>query len=139
MGSSTPMMANADNGGAPTSPVIAAGAYGAVDRHRPPSPDMHDGASTMSRGSDAGLFSGADAAVMANAFRAALRKPNFADRPEEEGESPDSHAKNQEPDLLNATLNEEGRDIRSVGSSRGVRVETLSDAADNDTLQDHPH
>jgi hypothetical protein len=134
MGSSTPMMANNDNGG-PTTPVIAAGAYGAVDRHRPPSPEMHDGASTLSRGSDGGLFSVADAAVMANAFRAALRKPNFADRPEEEGESPDSNANNQAPDLLNATLNEEGRDIRSVGSSRGVRVETLSDEADNETIQ----
>ena len=139
MGSSTPMMANAEQGGEPTSPVIGAGVYNAVDRHRPPSPEVQDGASTMSRGSDAGLFSGADAAVMANAFRAALRKPNFADRPDEEGESPDSNARNQEPDLLNAALNEEGRDIRSVGSSRGVRVETLSDAADNDTIQDHPH
>ena len=28
-------------------------------------------------------------------------------------------------------LAEEGRDIRSVGSSRGVKVETLSDAADD--------
>ncbi|KAI0643162.1 hypothetical protein C8Q79DRAFT_981893 [Trametes meyenii] len=166
MGSSTPMMANADRGG-PASPVVgsfapaaaaagvgagaglgygaAAGAYSA----RPSSPGG-DGASMMSRTSDAGPFSGADAAIMANAFRQALRKPDFADRPHEEGESPDdapgvagvgpghSH-------LINQELAEEGRDIRSVGSSRGVRVETLSDEtttdtdADAATVQDHPH
>lgn len=113
---------------------MVASAYGAVATHRPPSPDVHDGASTVSRGSDAALFSGADAAVMADAFRTALRKPNFADRPVEEGESPESdpnNRPNKEPDLLNEALIEEGRDIRSVGSSRGVKVETLSDAGDN--------
>ncbi|KAG8913959.1 hypothetical protein FRC01_004294 [Tulasnella sp. 417] len=47
---------------------------------------QYDGASTRSV-SDAGLFSGQDAAVMADAFRRALRKPDFADRPLEEGES----------------------------------------------------
>jgi len=130
-------MANANNN-EPVSPVVAS-AYGAVDRHRPPSPEVHDAASVVSRGSDAVLFSGADAAVMANAFRTALRKPNFTDRPDEEGESPDSDPnKLKTGDLLGAALNEEGRDIRSVGSSRGVRVETLSDAGDdNDTIQDH--
>lgn len=133
-------MANARNGGEPTSPVVAS-AYGAVSTHRPPSPEIHDGASTMSRGSDAALFSGADAAVMADAFRAALRKPNFADRPVEEGESPDSdpNRPNKETALLNEALTEEGRDIRSVGSSRGVKVETLSDAGDNnDATQGRP-
>lgn len=136
MGSSTPMMRNAEHG-EPISPVTAT-AYGAVHHHRPPSPEIHDGASTMSRNSDAGLFSGADAAVMADAFRAALRKPNFAGRPVEEGESPDSDPNNPandqhpEPGLLDRELAEEGRDIRSVGSSRGVKVETLSDAADDD-------
>lgn len=142
MGSATPMMRNADTGGEPHSPVTAS-AYGAIS-HRPPSPEVHDGASTMSRVSDAALFSGADAAVMADAFRAALRKPNFAGRPVEEGESPDSDPNNPggnteavEPGLLNRELAEEGRDIRSVGSSRGVRVETLSDAADDaDTNHD---
>lgn len=143
MGSAAPMMANADTGHAPTSPVAASGgsaaggAYNAVDRHRPPSPDVHDGASLASRVSEAALFSGADAAVMANAFRTALRKPNFTDRPDEEGESPDSDPSKREPDLLGAALNEEGRDIRSVGSSRGVRVETLSDAGDEDTIHEH--
>ena len=67
-------------------------------------------------------FSGADAAVMAEAFRKALRKPDFADRPVEEGESPEGHT-DEPPELLNRELAEEGRDIRSVGSSRGVKVE----------------
>lgn len=147
MGSSTPMMRNAETG-EPTSPVVAS-AYGATaSHHRPASPEIHDGASTMSRTSDAALFSGADAAVMADAFRAALRKPNFASRPVEEGESPGSDPLNPsgsegndlhttDPGLL-GELAEEGRDIRSVGSSRGVKVETLSDAADRDTLHDLP-
>ncbi|EIW59569.1 uncharacterized protein TRAVEDRAFT_64545 [Trametes versicolor FP-101664 SS1] len=156
MGSSTPMMANADRGGGPQSPVVGssllagsaagaaagygAGAYGPA---RPSSPgDVHDGASMMSRASDAGPFSGADAAIMANAFRQALRKPDFADRPVEEGESPDDqpHAGSAGPGhshLINQELAEEGRDIRSVSSSRGVKVETLSDDEDGATVQDH--
>ena len=82
-----------------------------------------DGASAHSDN----LFSGADAAVMAEAFRKALRKPEFADRPVEEGESPDANNEHDDqPELLREHLAEEGRDIRSVGSSRGVRVETLS-------------
>jgi hypothetical protein len=137
-------MRNADTGGEPTSPVVAPG-FGATQQ-RPPSPEVHDGASAMSRGSDAALFSGADAAVMADAFRAALRKPNFAGRPVEEGESPDSDPSNTTggqqaggSGLLNRELAEEGRDIRSVGSSRGVRVETLSDAGDDtNTLSEQP-
>jgi len=36
--------------------------------------------------------------------------------------------------LMNRELAEEGRDIRSVGSSRGVTVETLSDHDDNHTI-----
>ena len=107
-----------------------AGAYG----NRPSSPpgEGHDGASMMSRTSDAGPFSGADAAIMANAFRQALRKPDFADRPVEEGESPDDQHGQSRAELINLGLAEEGRDIRSVSSSRGVRVETLSDDG-NDT------
>ena len=151
MGSSTPMMANADRGGGPTSPVIgssvlaagagAAAGYGAgAYGHRPSSAgEGHDGASMTSRTSDAGPFSGADAAIMANAFRQALRKPDFADRPVEEGESPDDHPRGPtRAQLLNQELAEEGRDIRSVSSSRGVRVETLSeDGNDTATVQDH--
>ncbi|KAI0786834.1 hypothetical protein C8Q75DRAFT_246366 [Abortiporus biennis] len=146
MGSAAPMMANAQTGN-PHSPLmgaaVLAGAGGS--HHRPTSPDMHDGASTMSRGSDSAPFSGADAAVMADAFRAALRKPNFADRPVEEGESPDDHNStfDQAPThpaefMLSQQLAEEGRDIRSVSSSRGVKVETLSDHNDGDTISDRP-
>lgn len=154
MGSSTPMMANADHAG-PQSPVLggtsvltggalgAAAGYGAgAYSNRPSSPgELHDGASMTSRVSDAGPFSGADAAIMANAFRQALRKPDFADRPVEEGESPDDqpHAGATGPGhshLINQELAEEGRDIRSVSSSRGVKVETLSDD-DSGTVQNH--
>jgi hypothetical protein len=74
-------------------------------------------------------FSGADAAIMADAFRKALRKPDFAGRTIEEGDSPESQEQ-KELRLLSRELAEEGRDIRSVGSSRDVRVETLSDAGE---------
>ena len=72
---------------------------------------------------------------MADAFRKALRKPDFAAQPVEEGESPENKEPPEE-ELINRQLAEEGRDIRSVSSSRGVRVETLSDA---DTATDHQH
>lgn len=89
----------------------------------------------MSRTSDAALFSGADAAIMADAFRKALRKPEFP----VDGESPDEVNNEEGPALLlNQELAEEGRDIRSVESSRGVRVETLSDNGAL-TLPDSPH
>jgi hypothetical protein len=60
---------------------------------------------------------------MADAFRKALRKPGFPDLPVEE-DSPDSRERKEE--LLSRELAEEGRDIRNVGSSRGVKVETPS-------------
>lgn len=133
--SASPMMANAGNAQSPL--LGAALAVGGGASQRPNSPDIHDGASTLSRGSEAAPFSTSDAAVMADAFRTALRKPNFGDRPFEEGESPDEPGDPPAPsrhELLTRELAEEGKDIRSVGSSRGVRVETLSDAADNDTI-----
>lgn len=75
---------------------------------------------------------------MADAFRKALRKPDFAGRPVEEGESPEhDNPEANEDELLNRELADEGRDIRSVGSSRGVKVETLSDSGD--TVHDNPH
>ncbi|KAI0320162.1 hypothetical protein OF83DRAFT_1053656 [Amylostereum chailletii] len=86
---------------------------------------------------DSGLFSGADAAIMADAFRKVLRKPDFAGRPIEEGDSPETQEPKQDEALMNWELAEEGRDIRSVGSSRGVRVENMSDGGDT-TTQDHP-
>ncbi|KAJ7075881.1 hypothetical protein B0H15DRAFT_941424 [Mycena belliarum] len=145
MGSNSPMMANAGHSAA--SPLLA----GAVvpGRHAStatshgqgaPSVVSPDGASTISRANstgDPGPFSGADAAIMADAFRKALRKPDFAGRPVEEGESPENDLTEQNDDeLLNRELADEGRDIRSVGSSRGVRVETLSDSGD--TAHDTP-
>lgn len=79
---------------------------------------------------DTGPFSGADAAIMADAFRKALRKPDFAGPPVEEV---DDH---RDDAIMSRELKEEGRDLRSVGSSRGVRVETLGDDT-ADTMQDH--
>lgn len=130
---------------------------------------FNDGASTVSRSQsttgESGPFSGADAAIMADAFRKALRKPDFAGRPVEEGESPgdgdngnrssddhdglgvgvmgvmneeDRRARERERErkrMMSRELAEEGRDIRSVASSRGVRVETMSDSGS--TVQDH--
>ncbi len=95
----------------------------------------------ISRTSDSGPFSGADAAIMANAFRQALRKPDFADTPVEDPDELIAQAHQSRTELLNQELAEEGRDIRSVGSSRGVRVETLSSEDGNDTatVQDHMH
>ncbi len=95
--------------------------------------DSDDGSSTISRGSEP--FSGADAAIMAEAFRKALRKPDFADRPIE-GDSPEGQEQKERRSLSREPA-EEGRDIRSVDPSRGVRVETLSDTEDKakDTLR----
>ncbi|KAJ6509020.1 hypothetical protein C8R45DRAFT_894034 [Mycena sanguinolenta] len=146
MGSSSPMMANTGN--SPASPLLAGAAI--PGRHAStatshggaaPSVVSPDGASTISRAGsagDAGPFSGADAAIMADAFRKALRKPDFAGRPVEEGESPEiDNPEANEEELLNRELADEGRDIRSVGSSRGVKVETLSDSGE--TAHDNPH
>ncbi|KAG6914688.1 hypothetical protein DXG01_015933 [Tephrocybe rancida] len=133
MGSASPMMANA---GGPSSPLLGAGALGGTgsiaghDAARDGA-SMHDGASTMSRAGSAGNeapFSGEDAAIMADAFRKMLRKPDFAARRAEEGESPDGpDAEEGRGSILGRELAEEGRDIRSVRSERGVKVETLSD------------
>jgi len=149
IGSDSPMMAHVGGTGGPQSPLLGEGAFAAagagagaassIHHDNAPSVAPDDGASTISRAHSTGEavpFSGADAAIMADAFRKALRKPDFAGRPVEEGDSPDTNnAGNSE--LLNRELAEEGRDIRSVSSSRGVRVETLSDAGD--TTQDNPH
>jgi hypothetical protein len=59
-------------------------------------------------------LTGADAAIMADAFHKALRKLDFAGRTIEQGDSPEA----QEPKehrLLGCKLAEEGRDMRSVG------------------------
>ncbi|KAG6333816.1 hypothetical protein ID866_5276 [Astraeus odoratus] len=137
MGSASPMMADAHHQHSPNLPLlVGAGPGGVVGRassehHRPTSIVSPDGVSEVSRAhstGDSGPFSGADAAIMADAFRKALRKPDFAGAPMEENED-------RKDDVINRELAEEGRDIRSVGSSRGVRVETLSDTGD--TVQNH--
>lgn len=124
-------MANAQNPNSPQLPLlagaVAGGARTSSEHHRPSSIVSPDGVSDISRAQsagDQGPFSGADAAIMADAFRKALRKPEFADATVEEPEERRDDA------LINRELAEEGRDIRSVSSSRGVRVETLSDAGD---------
>lgn len=111
--------------------IGAAGAYSASEKDRAHSFVSPDNISTHSDTP----FSGADAAVMAEAFRKALRKPDFAAQPVEEGESPNDNG--DQPELLNRELAEEGRDLRSVGSSRGVRVETLHDEHEGDPPTEH--
>lgn len=87
---------------------------------------LNDGASMMS-GSDTttnpGMLSGADAMIVADAFRQAMRNPDLSGRPvEEDGESP-PEAKESEKALMNEELKREGRDIRTVPSARDVRVQ----------------
>ncbi|KAI0248566.1 hypothetical protein BJV78DRAFT_1156403 [Lactifluus subvellereus] len=123
IGSASPMIADTTGaGGPPQSPVMEqAPALRPASLYSP-----NDGSSMTSHAHSDTPFSGADAAIMADAFRKALRKPDFAGRPIEEGDSPESQEQ-KEHRLLSRELAEEGRDIRSVGSSRDVRVETLGD------------
>ncbi|QRW19958.1 hypothetical protein RhiXN_08933 [Rhizoctonia solani] len=72
--------------------------------------------------------SGQDAAIMASAFRAMLRKPDFASRPEEEDESPEERNVRD----MKEQLAEEGRDIQSVRSERGVRVHNTAEDGSED-------
>lgn len=85
-----------------------------------------DAASTIS--DSGGPLSGADAAIIADAFRKMLRKPDFAGPSVQEGDSPDTTADREAEEAGNVVLSrelaEEGRDIRSVSSSRGVKVES---------------
>ncbi|KAM6494069.1 hypothetical protein JOM56_010430 [Amanita muscaria] len=128
MGSASPMMADMQQQ-SPTmanAPQSSSGHHGAI-----PASLIHDGASSISRpgsATETGPFSHADAAIMADAYRKVLRKPDFTGRVEEDAEP------EVKEDIITRELAEEGRDIRSVGSSRGVRVETLSD--NGDTIQD---
>jgi hypothetical protein len=138
IGSQSPMMANVQSGGEgytsspplgtigmPAAAVASGSMTGAAPAGR--------AASTVSRGDGASThsdspFTGADAAFMAEAFRAALRKPDFQGQTVEEGESPDTAIEPaQDEELLSRHLAEEGKDIRSVSSSRGVKVETLEE------------
>ncbi|KAF8272008.1 hypothetical protein EI94DRAFT_1697803 [Lactarius quietus] len=127
IGSASPMIqADPSSNGVPRSPVME---QTSVAPHPASMYSPNDGSSMISHAhSSETPFSGADAAIMADAFRKALRKPDFAG-PIEEGDSPDGQEQ-KEHRLLSLELAEEGRDIRSVGSSRDVRVETLSDGED---------
>ncbi|CAE7202656.1 unnamed protein product [Rhizoctonia solani] len=87
--------------------------------------NANDGAST--RSGETGPISGQDAAILAGAFRAMMRKPDFANRPDEEGESPEEKNARE----LKEQLAEEGRDIQSVRSERGVRVHTAEDGSED--------
>jgi len=95
-------------------------------------------ASTHTKDPDA-PFSNADAEIMAAAFRDRLRKPDFANQPLEEGESPDKEVDSEEEReaFLHQQLKEEGRDIRSVSSSRGVRVQEGGDGESMSTVHRH--
>jgi len=121
IGSSSPMILNNDGEmrerhDSPLPPPAGVGAL-----------SMHDGAST-----DSGGLSGADAAIIAHAFRTTLRKPDFTGSTVEEGDSPDRDELDGDDNLMGGIgssafgkeLAEEGRDIRSVSSSRGVRIES---------------
>ncbi|KAJ1303101.1 hypothetical protein OPQ81_011302 [Rhizoctonia solani] len=88
--------------------------------------NANDGAST--RSGETGPISGQDAAIVASAFRNMMRKPDFASRPEEEGESPEEKNARE----LKEQLAEEGRDIQSVRSERGVRVYNTAEDGSED-------
>lgn len=134
MGSESPMMQ------APGAPLSAEAAspvnVGGTAAFLPPpvrnAPSIrYDNTSIGSRANSAvvgggeGVITNSDAAIMADAFRKALRKPDFADRPQEEGESPETNGANEtEEQLLSRELAEEGRNIRSVSSEKGVKVVT---------------
>ncbi|KAF8904137.1 hypothetical protein CPB84DRAFT_1677560 [Gymnopilus junonius] len=138
MGSASPMMPRDSNNNpdmiqrydSAGSPLLAPAVLGgaALGAASGGGTTTHDGASTIS--DSGGPFSGADAAIMADAFRKMLRKPDFASAgPVEEGDSPqegdaDLHHPPTGDIMLRGELAEEGRDIRSVSSSRGVKVET---------------
>lgn len=87
-----------------------------------------DGASMVS-GSDItapGMLSVADAAIVAGAYRRAMREPDFSARPVVEDESPDQPEASSELErqLISQELAREGRDIRSVSSARDVKVQS---------------
>ena len=91
-----------------------------------------DAASTTS--DSGGPLSGADAAIIAEAFRQMLRRPDFAVPSVDEGDSPDTTGERERETeaagkvVLNRELAEEGRDIRCVSTSRGVKVESTEEA-----------
>ena len=126
MGSESPMMATATaDPSSPTHESSYAGHQTVLPSLvRSPPSVQPDKASVHSKGTADPMISTNEAAYMADAFRKALRKPDFADRPPEEGESPESNAVQKEEELLKSELAGEGRNIQSVSSERGVKVVT---------------
>jgi len=127
MGSESPMMATATAD--PSSPITHESSY--AGHHtvlptlaRSPPSIQPDKMSVHSKGTAEPVISTNEAAYMADAFRKALRRPDFTDRPQEEGESPESNAVPTDEQLLKRELAGEGRDIMSVSSERGVKVVT---------------
>lgn len=126
MGSESPMM---QAPGGPVSPAAAstsAGHTGIISLPPPvrnaPSIRYNDDSIHSGSANAEGAITGSDAAIMADAFRKALRKPDFA-QTHEEGESPETQGTGEtEGLLLNRELAEEGQNIRSVSSERGVKI-----------------
>ena len=130
MGSESPMM---QAPGGPVSPAAAstsvshAGVIGIPPPVRNAPSIRYNDDSINSRANSGsanaeGAITGSDAAIMADAFRKALRKPDFA-QTHEEGESPETQGTGEtEGLLLNRELAEEGQNIRSVSSERGVHI-----------------
>ncbi|KAH7100385.1 hypothetical protein BKA62DRAFT_801193, partial [Auriculariales sp. MPI-PUGE-AT-0066] len=132
LGSEAPMMAAIGTNTAPTSPTQGPRAVASYPRsYRGHAADASSTTShTHSAIGETTPFTVTDAAFVADAFRNAMRKPDFKDRPLEEGESPDALPETSKPApdaVLSRELAEEGRDIRSVHSVRGVKVESLLD------------
>jgi len=75
--------------------------------------------STHTKDTDA-PFSGADAAIMAAAFRDTLRNP--VNQPLEESPDKELDSEEEREAFLARQFKEEGKDLRSVASSRGVRI-----------------
>lgn len=95
-------------------------------------------ASFHSASEGTGYISAVDAAAMADAFRNAMRKPDFADRPPEEGESPDldndtvTPRAKKSPSLLTRELQGEGVGVRDVDERKEINVHHSEKEEDSD-------
>ncbi|KAJ7620995.1 hypothetical protein FB45DRAFT_132484 [Roridomyces roridus] len=126
---SSPVMVEAEDalpasGAAGAGGGLARDTSGASHAQRTVSPD-----SSLSRSADhAHPFSGADAAIMAAAFRTGLRRPLSAEIEEGEAltrtQSPDPTHAHERESLLMSMGSEVGADIRSVESLRRVREQS---------------
>lgn len=133
MGSRSPMMEAvreplSPGTAGPNSPVVLPPPVRQAPSIRYDGASVTSGSHSPGGGADAaGVITSTDAAIISDAFRKALRKPDFADRPQEEGESPESQPNAPEDPLMKRELAEEGKNLRSVSSERGVKVVTDDD------------